>query len=188
MGNLIIKKPEKQRERLYSWYFNLYSKPKINIKEIPLDLVNYMYESGFFAAPASTKYHEAYEGGLYDHSMRVTACLQDFESKGLFCFGNERSSTVVGLLHDICKMDMYEGEEGAYRYANKALVNGHGSKSVQIIGRFMDLTEEEMLCIRYHMGAYEKDDWDYFDRVVRKYPSVLWTHQADMVASKLLSK
>ena len=45
--------------------------------------------------------------------------------------------------------------------------------------------EEEMLCIRFHMGAYITDDWDSFDRAIRKYQSVLFTHTADMYASKV---
>ena len=47
------------------------------------------------------------------------------------------------------------------------------------------MTEEESSASRYHMGAYEKDDWEYYDRAIRKYQTVLWTHTADMVASKV---
>ena len=51
----------------------------------------------------------------------------------------------------------------------------------------MDLTEEEMLCIRWHMGAYDnKDNWDILGRAIEKYPNVLWTHTADMVAARVL--
>ena len=50
----------------------------------------------------------------------------------------------------------------------------------------MTLTEEEIMCIRYHMGAYEKDDWVQFDLAIKKYPNVLFTHTADMYASKLI--
>lgn len=49
----------------------------------------------------------------------------------------------------------------------------------------MELTEEEVLCIRYHMGAYETKDWAGFDLAIKKYPNVLYTHTADMLASKL---
>jgi len=48
------------------------------------------------------------------------------------------------------------------------------------------LTEEEILCIRYHMGAYNCDDWEGYDKAIRKYPNVLFTHTADMYASKVL--
>ena len=32
-------------------------------------------KSDFFTAPASTRYHGAYEGGLCEHSMNVYHCL-----------------------------------------------------------------------------------------------------------------
>ena len=34
-------------------------------------LMDYLEGGGFFTAPASTKYHGAYPGGLYDHSKQV---------------------------------------------------------------------------------------------------------------------
>ena len=43
---------------------------------------------------------------------------------------------------------------------------------------------EEVLCIRYHMGAFvSKEEWQDYTRAVNKYPNVLWTHTADMLAS-----
>ena len=59
-------------------------------------------------------------------------------------------------------------------------------KSIMLLSQFINLTEEELLCIRYHMGAYEKEAWDQYDMAIKKYPNVLWTHHADMIASKLL--
>ena len=56
------------------------------------------------------------------------------------------------------------------------------------IEQHMGLTEEERLCIRYHMGAYETSDWDGYDQAIRKFPNVLWTHTADMLASKLMEE
>ena len=37
----------------------------------PQDITEKLTEGGFFIAPASTKYHGAYEGGLFDHKRRV---------------------------------------------------------------------------------------------------------------------
>jgi hypothetical protein len=54
-----------------------------------------------------------------------------------------------------------------------------------MLSQVMTLTEEEMLCIRFHMGAYVTSEWDAFDRAIRKYQSVLFTHTADMYASKV---
>lgn len=46
------------------------------------------------------------------------------------------------------------------------------------------LTVEEIMCIRYHMGAFcDKSEWNDYTRAVHKYTNVLWTHQADMLAS-----
>ena len=56
-------------------------------------------------------------------------------------------------------------------------------KFAKIFGQIFE--EEEMLCIRFHMGAYVTDDLDAFDRAIRKYQSVLFTHTADMYASKV---
>ena len=36
------------------------------------------------------------------------------------------------------------------------------------------------------MGAYEKDMWNEYDKAIIKYPNVLYTHTADMIASKIV--
>ena len=58
-------------------------------------------------------------------------------------------------------------------------------KSVIMLSQWFKLTEEEILCIRYHMGAYETDDWDKLGKSIEKYPNVLYTHTADMIASRI---
>ena len=170
---------------------------------------------GFFTAPASTKYHGAYEGGLYDHSRMVFLRLQDLTNKLNLQWERPESPFIIGMFHDLCKCDQYnlitdadysgcENPELAteedikngyklashYEYNTKTLLKGHGSKSVMLLSKYMQLTEEEMLCIRYHMGAYgneheQKDEWAGFDLAIRKYPNVFYTHAADMIASKI---
>ena len=165
------------------------------------DLMNYILFSGFIDAPASTKYHGAYPGGLLDHSVNVTSQLIDMTSKFGLVWRRKESPLIVGLFHDLCKVDQYAEKkagpdslgfeyEGApvYEHVENTLLKGHGEKSVMILSQFMRLTEEEVLCIRYHMGAYNKEDWECFDLAIRKYPNVLWTHTADMVASKLMEE
>ena len=39
------------------------------------DMMEYLMAYGFFTAPASTKYHGNYEGGLLNHSRMVTEYL-----------------------------------------------------------------------------------------------------------------
>ena len=64
---------------------------------------------------------------------------------------------------------------------------GHGDKSVIIAQHLLPLTEEEVLCIRWHMGAYDDQKvWDNLGAAIEKYPNVLFTHTADMIASKVV--
>ena len=167
-----------------------------------LSLIDFLTDNGYFKAPASTKYHGCYPGGLYDHSYRVFEHLM-WLSNGLDIeWKRSESPFVVGFFHDLCKIDQYrevvddpgktmfgtnepEGRVVHYEHNQDLLLSGHGAKSVLLLSQFIQLTEEEMLCIRYHMGAYEKDDWTGYDLAIRKYPNVLLTHTADMYASKV---
>lgn len=146
-------------------------------------------DTDFYEAPASTKYHGAYVGGLFDHSMNVACVLKYLTSIGICSkWENNRSPVIVGLLHDFTKIGKYNREEdGTFTYNSKAQsYGGHGSDSVIKLLQILPLNQEEVLCIRYHMGAYEKEDWDGFDRAIKTYPNVLWTHTADIYASKVL--
>ena len=47
------------------------------IKREGLDkLIDWLEKSDFFEAPASTKYHGNYAGGLLEHSLNVYDCLK----------------------------------------------------------------------------------------------------------------
>lgn len=164
--------------------------------------IDFLTNEGFFKAPASTKYHGNYPGGLYDHSLMVYERLCNLTTGYEGSWMREESPFIIGFFHDICKIDQYreiidvpgktmfgkdepEGQEQHYEYNTELMLSGHGAKSVMILSTFFQLTEEEMLCIRYHMGAYEKDDWTGYDLAIKKYPNVLLTHTADMFASKV---
>ena len=166
------------------------------------EFLEYLKTGGFTTAPASTKYHGNYPGGLFEHSVAVMDTLVKLTKDNRLDWCREESPFIVGLFHDLCKCDQYKAVWGDsikvarahiqcpeidhYEYNDNLLLKGHGDKSVMILSQFMRLTEEEVVCIRYHMGAYEKDDWQGYDLAIRKYPTVLWTHQADMIASKIL--
>ena len=141
---------------------------------------------GFFTAPASTKYHGSYEGGLFDHSLAVAESLVEFTEKNNLSWTNERSPYIIGMFHDLCKTDSYfhNGEE--YEHSSKTLLKGHGDKSIMMLSTMMQLTMEEVVCIRYHMGSYNTDEWDQYDKAIKSFPNVLWTHHADMYASKVI--
>lgn len=163
------------------------------------ELMNWLGDNGFFTSPASTKYHGVYPGGLYDHSYAVYRRLAELTARNDLKWQRPESPFIVGMFHDLCKCDQYvlsrdetalnmiTGVSGeiVYKHNEKTLLKGHGSKSVMLLSHLITLTEEEMLCIRYHMGAYEKEEWQEFDMAIRKYPNVLWTSHADMLASKV---
>ena len=72
-------------------------------------LIEFLEGSDFFVAPASTKYHGAFTGGLLAHSMKVYEILKT-KTK------DSDSVKIIALLHDICKVDFYKTE---YRNVKK---------------------------------------------------------------------
>lgn len=157
------------------------------------DLVN----MDFFSAPASMHHHGTYCGALYDHSFTVMKVLLSFTKRLELKWERKESPYIVGMLHDLCKVDNYkvkssewgkDVKDDSWEYNNASLLPGHGDKSVIMIQQLgIRLTEEEMLCIRWHMGAFDsKDNWNSYGRSVTKYPNVLYTHTADMVAARIL--
>lgn len=162
----------------------------------------WLIDNGFFVKPAAISHHGNYTGGLFDHSFSVMTALVDMTNKFNIPWGNSRSPYIVGMFHDLCKMDDYIDENAAdivimgtgspisanpkWNYNKSTILKGHGNKSVMMLAQFLSLTEEEIYCISFHMGAYETDRWNEFDAAIRKYQTVLWTHTADMYASKIM--
>ena len=77
-------------------------------------LLNYLLSesSDFFVAPASTRYHGAYEGGLCEHSIHVYECLKSYLERERVKEDynmeySDESIAIVSLLHDICKVNLY---------------------------------------------------------------------------------
>lgn len=162
--------------------------------------VDKLKDIGFFEAPASTKWHGAYEGGLFDHSYLVGQELQNLTDKLGLEWQREASPWIVGIFHDLCKVDTYkfvpnkdelfeEGdtENGSWIWDdNDVIIKGHGIKSVIYANRILELTPEEEACILYHMGAFtEEKEWRNYTAAIHKYPNVLYTHTADMIASHI---
>lgn len=149
------------------------------------EMLVWLKEKGFFTAPASTKYHGDYEGGLFDHSLEVTRKLLSMTEEMQLQWQRAESPIIVGMFHDLCKIDEYKYVEFLGYQHKDCLLSGHGDKSIMLLSQFMTLTEEEILCIRYHMGAYETEDWGSYGKAIEKYETVLWTHSADMFASRV---
>lgn len=145
-------------------------------------------ELGFFTAPASTKYHGAYKGGLFDHSLAMAKSLVEMTEKLGLEWESPDSPWIIGLFHDLCKCELYvKDESDKWTYNPDIIIPGHGDKSIIMLQKYIQLTDEEIACIRWHMGAYETDTkmWNYYGKAVEKYPNVLFTHTADMYASKI---
>ena len=172
-------------------------------KIISEDFNTYLVASGFFRSPASTKYHGSYEGGLFDHSFAVMNSLVGLSAQNNLKWQRAESPFIVGMFHDLCKIDSYRHpktselfdgdkvcpiyDEQAWEYNPDTFIKDHGDKSVILLSQFMTLTEEEVMCILYHMGAFtEKDQWRNYTNAVHLYPNVLWTHHADMLASHVV--
>lgn len=176
----------KEKKELYIERIKQFEETPLNTI-LSEDSKNWLVWNGFFTAPASTKYHGNYEGGLFDHSLIVMNTLVQLTKDNQLQWSREESPYIVGMLHDLCKVDQYRATpdgEFPYEYSDKPVIKGHGDKSVMIASTLIQLTEEEMLCIRYHMGAFvEKEEWNYYTKAINRFPNVLWTHHADMIAT-----
>lgn len=178
--------------------FSSFLKPHLRERNFDA-LYQWCVENEFFSQAASTKYHGNYPGGLFDHSYNVAETLVRLtESNACIRWERPESPYIIGMFHDLCKTDQYrhtvasrstDGQPIGYNpseweYNTDTLLKGHGDKSVMILAALLPLTEEEVMCIRYHMGAFtDKEEWQDYTRAIHRYPNVLWTHQADMLAS-----
>lgn len=166
---------------------------KANFGEVSEDFVEYLKSSGYFSLPASVGHHNNITGGLVNHSMAVAETLLTLTTRNHLRWSRPGSPVIVGLFHDLCKMEAYEPDysNSSFCYTDKRnhLYTGHGEKSVLMLAPWIPLTAEEIACIRWHMGAFdEKENWSHYTAAVRKYPNVLWTHQADMIAAHILQR
>lgn len=150
--------------------------------------VHRLQDMGFFTAPASIHHHGSYEGALFDHSLAVTQTLVSFTNRLDLKWNDVTSPLIVGMFHDLCKVDNYhKSNDEAWEYNNATLLPGHADKSVMMLQQHIWLTEEELYCIRWHMGAFDnKENWNSYGRAVTNFPNVLYTHTADMVAARIL--
>lgn len=155
--------------------------------QIPVEILR---DLGFFEVPASVKYHGTYTGGLFDHSFLVTESLVNLTEKLGLKWSKPDSPYLVGMYHDLCKCDQYvkDPESGKWCYNDGVYMPDHGAKSVIITSRYLSLTSEEEACIRWHMGAFETDPkmWNYYGIAIERFNNVLYTHTADMIASRIL--
>ena len=139
------------------------------------DCIVDLQELGFFEAPASTKFHLNEEGGLVQHSLNLCHVALKVRESMIELDDSLRellpkdSVIISTLLHDVCKADIYKKaikrQKNAYGmwtdvsgydvdYSNFPV--GHGEKSVIVLLRSgLDLTDDEIIAIRWHMQAWD---------------------------------
>ena len=154
----------------------------------------------FFTAPASTRFHGAYEGGLLEHSLNVYDCLCDIMNRRRIKedYGieySDESIALVALLHDLCKINFYkvsfrnqknpEGkwESVPYYTIEDNLPYGHGEKSVYIVSGYMRLSRDEAFAIRYHMGFSGNEDPGNVGKAMEMFPLAFFLNCADTEAA-----
>ena len=160
-------------------------------------LISFLQKSDFFKAPASTRFHGAFEGGLAQHSMKVYEILKEKVKTSVIPLDiKEESIIIIGLLHDICKVNFYKvdyrnaknslgvWEKVPYYAVEDTIPYGHGEKSVMMISEYIKLTNEEKYAIRWHMGYTEpKELYGTIGEAYKKYPIALLAHEADLEAT-----
>jgi hypothetical protein len=168
-------------------------------------------KDGFFEAPASSGHHLNIQGGLCQHSLNVCKAglmiwegLKTLDPSGVN--NAKRESVIIAtLLHDVCKTDIYkrtvkkrknklgqwEDSEG-YRVSYKDFPMGHGEKSViMLLCSGLELHDDEMLAIRWHMGAWginmnSYEDQRNYDTARQKYPLCSIIQSADSLAAAIM--
>jgi len=172
-------------------------------------LIKVLETEGFFEAPASTKFHGNYPGGLVEHSLNVytqAMYLYNIEcklKKDIAKNITKENVIIASLLHDVCKSNLYTivkkwrkddknkwEQYDTYDHDYSNLPIGHGEKSVvKILLSGVELTEDEILAIRWHMGGFDistyGDAKQSFNVAGDKSPLVPIIMCADVLASRI---
>jgi len=157
-------------------------------------LIEWLEKSDFFTAPASTKYHGCFEGGLAQHSFNVLDIMNKRVAQYKLDIKKE-SLAIACLLHDVCKIGLYGKTNGCYMYNRAIATKGHSKFSIYRIKEFIELEHIEELMIRYHMGFFgtevipyskEYSSREYMD-ITNKHPILMLMHHVDNEESKFMA-
>ena len=162
----------------------------------------------FFTAPASTKYHGNYTGGLCEHSLDVYDMAVGLE--GLYRENIRKqylvlnrpydrdqfmeSMTVAALFHDLCKANFYKakvnGRNMNYTVDEQLPFGGHGSKSVYMLSKYLkDIRDDEAIAINCHMGFSRSEDKTISIGESFRFSPLAWIiHVADEAATFMLDR
>lgn len=163
-------------------------------------LLDWLETTDFFEAPASTKYHEPYRGGLCEHSLVVYQKMSALNMAAPpSAQMSDESVTLCSLFHDACKAAFYkestrnvknettgQWEKVPFYQVEDAFPYGHGEKSVFLLERFIRLTPLEAIAIRWHMGGWDEAcrGGSYScGKAFEMFPAALNLHLADLQAT-----
>lgn len=130
------------------------------------NILNWLDSTDFFTAPASTRFHESFEGGLLYHTLKVYNQIVDLKKVGKFSNVDLSSAALVSLVHDWCKINLYScykknvknQETGQWEqvdaYNRGSYEFPHGQQSLEVARCFFKFTQEEKLAITHHMGHW----------------------------------
>lgn len=169
------------------------------------DLLNWLCESDFFTAPASTKYHGDYEGGLCEHSLNVYKCLKKLVNEYQSLKISDETIAIAALFHDICKVKYYKRDtknvkdeatgswikKPIYIKSEECPLGDHADKSIILLQMFMKLTFDEIYGIRAHMGGYDNAARGGSPVIANIFGSnkfAVLVHLADMEATYLMEE
>lgn len=164
------------------------------------DLLEWLGQTDFYTAPASSKYHDSRKGGLVKHSYNVWVQLKML-NEAFHAGLSEESMAIVALFHDLCKVDFYtestknvKNEKSGqwekvpyYKIDEKFHFGGHGSKSLYLVMNFIKLTPEEAAAINCHMGPWDRQDYGKPGEVYETNMLAWLLHVADEAATYLLN-
>lgn len=160
------------------------------------ELFAWLETTDFFTAPASTRFHGDYNGGLCEHSVNVWEEMIRLLKAYPGIRVSAETAAITTLLHDLCKIGCYKvelrnkKENGVWRsvptfvFQEDFCYGGHGSKSVFLIQKHMNLTETEAVAINCHMGFSDRSPGDYsLGGAYEQYPLAWLLHVADESAT-----
>lgn len=167
------------------------------------ELISWLDTTDFFSAPASTRFHGSYPGGLVCHTLNVA-----YELRELVKFYEvdipKESIILTALGHDLCKIGVYEEtivnvppqrtksgkweQQQGYK-KNESFRMGHGAKSVSILQDFVKLEDYEKEAIFWHMGAYDLGGYNGINDLSATFEEnklAFLLHIADLIATYIV--
>lgn len=161
-------------------------------------VIDWIGNTDFYTAPASTRFHDACNHGLVMHTLRVYNQAMQLVKLPKFANVEIDSIALCCLVHDWCKIGLYESylknvkneatgqweKQQAFKFTESAHPFGHGVTSLYMALKFFKLTEEEALAIRWHMGAWYKAENEANDLQLanEEYPTVHLLQFADQLS------